>query len=66
MINFGQAYTIFQNLDSDEYTDEAKGLAIYMIMNLDTHNGVKKADILKALKWLWHKHFEYVGVNTEE
>lgn len=61
-MNLGTAQTIFENIDSDKYTVEEKCLAIYMIMNQDTHNGVRKADVLKVLRWLWNQHFELQGM----
>ena len=64
MMNFGQAVAIFEQIDSDKYTVEEKGMAIYMVMNLETHNGVKKDVILKALRWLWSQHFELTEEET--
>ena len=29
-----------------------------IVMNMGTHNSVKKDYMLKAIKWLWHRHFE--------
>lgn len=60
-MGIGEAGAIFNNIDSDKYTVEEKGLAIKMILDMPTHNGVTKAMLMKALKWLWNEHFEWKG-----
>ena len=58
-MNIGTACAIFQNLDSDKFTDEEKALAIYEVMNMPTHNGVSKYSMLEAIKWLWNKAYYF-------
>ena len=41
-MNAGRAYKIFHDLDNDQYTLEEKAVAIYTIMNMATHNSVRK------------------------
>ena len=59
-MKIGQAYKILDNINSDEYTVEEKALAIRMILDMATHNGVTKAVLLKALNWLWNEHYELI------
>lgn len=56
----GQAYKILDNINSDEYTVDEKALAIRVILDMATHNGVTKAVLLKALDWLWNEHYELI------
>ena len=57
-MNIGKACAIFYQLNSDKYTEEEKALAIYEVMNMPTHNGIKKDVMLEAIKWLFDKAFE--------
>ena len=59
-MNFGQAYKILDNIDSEEYTVEEKGTAIRVILDMETHNGVTKPVLLKAMNWLWNEHYELI------
>ena len=54
----GRVMHIWLNIDSPFFTDEEKGEAIRHVLDLETHNGIKKADILKACEYLWNKIFE--------
>ena len=56
----GQAYKILDNIDSDEYTEDEKAMAIKVILDMETHNGVTKAVLLKAMNWLWNEHYELI------
>ena len=60
-MTFGEAYKILESIDSEKYTVEEKGVAIRIILDMATHNGVSKAVLLKALNWLWNEHFEIIG-----
>lgn len=57
-MNIGKSTAIFEDINSDEYSDEEKALAIYDVMKMPTHNGVKKDSMLSVIKWLWHKIYE--------
>lgn len=57
-MNIAKATVIFLNLDSEQFTDEEKAMAIYEIMNMPTHNSINKVSIIEALKWLWNKAYE--------
>lgn len=57
-MTFGEAYAIFQNIDSPDYSDEEKGLAVLKIVNMETHNSIRKDDMLKVIRWLLELSFE--------
>lgn len=59
-----KAYKIFHDLDNDQYTLEEKAVAIYMIMDMATHNSVKKDAFINACKWLWNQQFEWKESET--
>ncbi|MBQ1776696.1 MAG: hypothetical protein IIZ93_00920 [Acidaminococcaceae bacterium] len=59
-MKFGQAYKILENIDSDVYTVDEKAMAIKVILDMETHNGVTKAVLLKAMNWLWNEHYELI------
>lgn len=59
-MNFGQAYKILNDIDSDKYTVEEKAMAIKVILDMETHNGVTKTVLLKAMNWLWNEHYELI------
>ena len=65
-MNIGTARVIFENINSDEYSEIEKALAIYRIMYMETHNSVTKASMLKVIRWLWDRHFELNFVDDEE
>lgn len=55
------ACAIFRNIESDEYTENEKGLAIKLVLSMETINSITKQDLKNALAWLWSQHFEWVG-----
>lgn len=65
-MNIGKATAVFFNLESEEYSDEEKALAIYCVMNMPTHNAINKEAMLKAIKWLWHHNYEIEEKVEEE
>ena len=58
MSMLGKARAIFDDIDNATETVEEKGLAIRMVLDMETHNSVTKASLLKVLDWLWNQHFE--------
>lgn len=54
------AIYIIDNIDSDAFDDEQKGLAIMEVKNAETLNSVTKKDLLKVINWLFDKCFEVV------
>lgn len=65
-MNTALALAIFCNLDREDLSDEEKALAIYTVMNMGTHNSVRKSDMLKAIKWLWHRQYEITEDGEKE
>lgn len=59
-MKIGQAYKILDNINSDEYTVDEKAMAIREILDMETHNGVTKPVLLKAMNWLWNEHYELI------
>ena len=53
LMPLGTARSIFEDLDSDAWTDKAKALAIYRVLNQATMNGVSKEALRAACWWLW-------------
>ena len=53
-----EAYAIFRNLTSNQWTVEEKGLAMHTILSMATMNGITKVELANALIWLWHQHFQ--------
>ena len=48
----GTACWIFGDLSRTTYTDEEKLEAIYIVANMETHNAIKKSEMVSAIKWL--------------
>lgn len=57
-MNTGTAWAIFQNIDNPDISTEEKAAAIFKIINMETHNSVTKASMLKALRWLLELSFD--------
>ena len=51
-MNTGRACAIFYNITSPDYSMEEKGEAIYRVVNMDTHNGIKKSAMLDVIRFL--------------
>lgn len=57
-MNIGKACAIFEQIESDKYTDEEKATAIYNVLEMPTHNSVSKDSMLAAIKYLFDKQYE--------
>lgn len=57
-MKLGKACAIFQNIDSPDYSDEEKGLAVLKVSRMETHNSIRKDDMLKVIRWLLELSFE--------
>lgn len=64
-MNIGKACAIFEQIESERYTDEEKLLAIREVIEMPTHNGVTKDTILNAFRWLWNYAIEEVTEDDE-
>lgn len=60
-MSISKAIYIFENIDSTEYTDEEKGMAIYLVTKMPTHNSITKASMLNVLKWILWNFYELPG-----
>lgn len=56
-----RAINIFFDLNSNQYSVEEKGTAIYKIMMLETHMGFSKKRIADAIDWLVLNVMNFVG-----
>jgi len=65
-MNIGKALSIFGNLDDCNETIETKGLAIRMVIDMETHNSVTKKQMLGALNWMWNQIFELCEKSEKE
>ena len=54
----GRALAIFENIENASESAEEKGMAIHIVMNMETHNSVRKSSMLKVIRWLWNRAFE--------
>ena len=57
-MTMGDAYVIFSNIDTAEFDDEVKGLAVWKIARMETHNSVTKDMMVKVIRWLLGLCFE--------
>lgn len=64
-MNIGKAMAVFLQIDSNKFSDEEKTEAIFLVMNMATHNSIKKDNMIAALKWLWHQQFEWTEVKKQ-
>lgn len=51
-MKIGKACAIFLQIESDKYTEEEKGQAIFQVVQMPTHNGINKDAMLKVIGWL--------------
>ena len=52
-MNIGIACAIFEQIDSDKYTADEKLIAIHEVLQMPTHNGITKSEIIKAFRWFF-------------
>lgn len=57
-MSLGTACVIFHNIDNPDISEEEKAAAIFKVINMETHNGVTKASMLKVLRWLLELSFD--------
>lgn len=48
----GTACWIFGNINQESYTDEEKLEAIRIVSEMETHNAIKKAEMVAVMRWL--------------
>lgn len=57
-MNTGRAKAIFDNIENATESMEEKGLAIRTVLDMETHNSVTKAQMLKVIDWMWNQIYE--------
>ena len=57
-MTIGKACAIFDQIQSDKFTEEEKGIAIYQVLKMPTHNGITKDNILKVTQYLFDLHYD--------
>lgn len=60
-MNIGRARAIFDNIENATESIEEKYWAIRMVLDLETHNSVTKASMLKVMNWMWNQSCELAG-----
>lgn len=58
-MTIGKAAAIFSDIESGKFADEEKAEAIYIILEMPTHNGISKNGMLKVIEWLLYRCFEF-------
>lgn len=51
-MSIGTACWIFGQIEQGAYTDEEKMEAIRIVAEMETHNAIKKTEMVAAIKWL--------------
>ena len=65
-MKLSEAAAIFDNIENPALSDEAKGYAIYVVLNkFVTHNSITKKAMLAVIRWLFNKVFE-IEEGTEQ
>lgn len=59
LMELGKATAIFKNIFMSERTKEEKMFAIKTVVDMETHNGFTKQEILNALDWLINEHQQH-------
>lgn len=57
-MDLGKSIAIFEQIENDKYDLQEKGQAIYDVLNMETHNSITKAMMLKVIKWLLELSFD--------
>lgn len=51
-MTIGKAIAVFEQIDSPNYTEEEKALAIHEVLNMPTHNSITKDSFKKVARYL--------------
>ena len=52
-MNIGKAQAVFEQIKNDKYSEDEMLLAIWLVLDMPTHNGITKDTILEAFRWLF-------------
>ena len=63
-MNAREALAIFENIESPDYEDGQKGMAVKVVSEMPTHNSVSKSSMLKVIRWLLPLCFDMNGDNS--
>lgn len=58
MRNKGEAVAIFKQIDISDRSLDEKGEAIYEVLDMPTHNGITKDEMLKVIRFLFNLCFD--------
>jgi hypothetical protein len=64
-MNRGRALAIFENIENAKENENEKALAIRIVLDMETHNSVKKSSMLKVIEYLW-SHLYYMEGDKNE
>ena len=66
-MNIGRACGIFMNIDSENFTEDEKLVAIRDVLKeMVTYNGITKDNILKAFRWFFDWAVEEASADSGE
>ena len=54
----GRVMEILNDINSPDYSPEEKGEAIRLVLDLATHNGITKKQLVEWCDWLWNMVFK--------
>ena len=57
-MSIGHAIYIFEHINSSEFSHDEKAEAIWLVLDMPTHNSISKDKILKAFKWLFLQYYD--------
>lgn len=61
-VSLGEAITIVrERLDDDTIAFQTKVIAISKVAQMETHNSIRKDDLVHALRWIFD-HYDFEGV----
>lgn len=60
-----KAISIVTDINNEKYSELEKAQAIYLILDMPTHNSITKDSMLKVIRWLWDKAYEWSETNNE-
>lgn len=60
-MNIGKARAIFDNINDTNTRYIEKGEAIREVLDMPTHNSIKKDTCLEVIDFLWNLSFGYKG-----
>ena len=56
-MNRGKAIAIFKDIFRADLSDEERGTAIKIVLQMETKNSITKKDMVEVMRYLWHMVF---------